>query len=224
MVHVLYTMCKTAAYGWKNIMKKLLTVLLVAASMVILTTSAQALTFSLSEDGTGTNPLLTATFNDISDGVVELILQANLSATAYVTEWFFNLASGIDFNSLTFSGLYGDGVTPSDGYVMQNSPASYGFSFVFATNPVGDAVLNYDYTPLTYTIMGAGLSAEAFNITTAGGEYTRATIADPTAGDGSTYSVTAKGVPVSNVPEPATFLLLGGGLLALVGFSRKLKK
>lgn len=202
-------------------MKKLLTVLLVVASMVIATTSAQALTFSLSEDGTGVNPLLTATFTDTATDVVTLVLEANLSGAAFVTEWFFNLASGINFNSLSFVGEYDNYPgTPLDGFVEPSSTASYGFNFLFSPHVVDNF---QDLSPLTYTITGAGLSAESFNLTTAGGEYTRAYINSGN-DDNETFSVAAKGAPVSNVPEPATFLLLGGGLLALVGFSRKLRK
>ena len=202
-------------------MKKLLTVLLVVASMVIATTSAQALTFSLSEDGTGVNPLLTATFTDTATDVVTLVLDANLSGAAFVTEWFFNLASGIDFNSLSFVGEYDNYLgEPISDYVTPSSTALYGFSFLFSSYVVDNVNA---LTPLTYTITGTGLSADSFNVITAGGEYTRAYINSGN-GDSETFSVAANGAPVSDVPEPATFLLLGGGLLALVGFSRKLKK
>jgi hypothetical protein len=172
----------------------------------------------------GSNTIFaTAIFDDHnSSGSVTLTMNVlnNLSAGAYVNDWYFNVASAplgsINFVSGTAASTVENG---TDAYKADGTGGNFDFAFHFPTNNPGE--LAQGHTSV-YTLTDAGITANSFNTVSVpapdGGGYLSALHVQ-----GYGNSVWIAGDPGTQVPEPATVALLGLGLFAL-GAARRRKQ
>jgi hypothetical protein len=194
-------------------------------------------------------PWVTATFHDVSSGVVDLTLTVNnLSGSEHLDHWLFNVADDTKLGNLVFSlispslptAVYlTDPNTINKGADSFSVPTTGSFDIQFyfhneflgATNPPSgpDASSLNGHSPeptyaqIIYQITGTGgfnPSASFFNALDSTGTWgTAAHIADIDE-PGKLGHWSGWDGP-SAVPEPATMFLLGSGLIGLAGIARK---
>jgi hypothetical protein len=201
--------------------------------------NAAVVRYDLDTTVTGVDPsgIPTLTFDDMGGtGMVNLRIDAlDLSGDEFISRVFFNFA-GAGSETLTFTRTGGTG--PSRGITIvqsqddQNSPGNQGLFDImidFATSNANGGARRFDAGEfLTFSITGLGLTASDFAVNSAPeGPQGRRNFAlarvQGIAGGGSASVADGDGPGgggVSPVPEPATFGLLGLGLLG-VGFARR---
>jgi hypothetical protein len=115
----------------------------------------------------GTQPWLTATFTDVSPGVVQLVMSNNMISSEFVHDWLFNVANPPGAQNLTFqqvggvwaqvSPLSSEDVTTGG---AQTKGAWFDVGFI-APNNVNSFVGG---TTSTWLITGSGLTASSFEV------------------------------------------------------------
>jgi hypothetical protein len=212
-------------------MKKFALSALAAAALVCTPQAASAatITIELTTEFSGADSpegTLTATFEDIGAGLVELTMTSNLINSEFVSEWSFNLDPALDATALTVG--YSSGVMAqdvdlgTDAFKADGVGGFYDILFQFFTAPPSARFGAGDTS--VYTLSLAGLTANSFNQPSVGGlNYASAAHVQGigTNGQGSGW---IGGVPdegdnepeLPEVPEPTSFALLGFGGLLLV--------
>jgi hypothetical protein len=166
-----------------------------------------------------------AVFDDHgSSGTVTLTMSVlnNLSAGAYVNDWYFNSSTApltsINFVSGTQALTVDNG---TNAFKADGTGGKFDFAFHFPTSNPGE--LAQGHTSV-YTLIDTGITANSFNSSSVnGGPYVSALHVQ---GYGNSVWTSGTGliqIPQNPVPEPATLALLGLGLFAL-GVTRRRKQ
>jgi MYXO-CTERM domain-containing protein len=205
---------------------------LAAALGLAATTTAQAgLTLGLD---TGTNgafpvkidnsqPALSAIFDDVSLGTVNLTLDAtNLVASEFVVNWLFN-TTGIDATTLTITPMapinaVADSISKSATKSLNGAPqiqaGLFNIAFDFPTSNSNPDRLAGGETQ-KYQITGTGLTSANFLSLSAGSNGGWFSAARIQGIPGQVGSGSIAGNTVTVVPEPGTVISAGLGVLGL---------
>lgn len=201
--------------------------------------SADVISFDLNQTVEGSEPsgFPSATFEDTGADAVTLTLDlAGMSGGEFASSFFFNY----DGNATALSFAREGGTGPSSGLSWDtgsnefDSPGNQGLFDIFlglSTSNRDNGALRFDADEtLIFSITGAGLTAELFNIDSAaqrgGSNFALARVqgiaggASASVGDGDGDPGEGNEIPV---PEPGALGLLGLGIIVL-GVARRRKR
>jgi hypothetical protein len=185
--------------------------------------------FSGAFEPAGSPPWARATFTDLAPGTVRLTMSAlNLTGSEFISEWFFNLETGLNPNDLTFdyvdaTAVGGSGnVSISTGVNNQDADGQKGFGFdirfgfPFAASPAGNRFTNGE--EVIYDIEDTTITANSFNLRNKDdqGEFKSAAHVQGIGGNDNNSGFIA-------TPIPGSALLLAPGLILLVAIGRKFR-
>lgn len=207
-----------------------------SASVIYEFSNTQTAIYSGSSIANTSGVFATATFTDLANGSVELVLNVldNLASGKYVDNWTFNVAVNNGNNPPVISVAYSSGVqgTISSQTFTQNTNnvpnGTNGGNFDFGISFAGQSPKELDAgSSSTYILSGPNsFTASKFLTADNAGIFAAVHVAG---GNTNTYAkalntdgvATTPGAPSTSVPEPTSVALLGLGLLGVVASGRK---
>ena len=170
----------------------------------------------------------TALFQDAGAGQVTLTMNVlnNLSAGAYVNDWYFNVSSA-PLNSITFVPGGVQATTVENGvnaFKADGTGGDFDFAFHFNTNNPGQLAQG---SASVYALSGTGITASSFNSFSVnpgpGGPYISAVHVQGYQENGGSVWIggTSGGGGGAQIPEPATLALIGLGLFGIAATRRR---
>jgi hypothetical protein len=169
----------------------------------------------------------TALFADAGAGQVTLTMNVlnNLSAGAYVNDWYFNVSSA-PLSGITFvpGGVQALNVENGvDAFKADGTGGDFDFAFHFNTSNPGQLAQG---SASVYALSGTGITASSFNAFSVnagpGGPYVSAVHVQGYQENGGSVWIggTSGGGGGTQIPEPATLALIGLGLFGIAATRR----
>jgi hypothetical protein len=170
----------------------------------------------------GNSPWLTATFTDVTGGVVlNLSLSGLTSPAEFVTEWDFNFNPDKNVKQLHFdlqSGVSAKKIDLQDDAFKAGSSGMYDISIIFDSRNSNRLSAGMS---VQYLITGPSVLASDFFFQSSSDTFVSAAHVQ---GYGSSAWIADPPPPQHRVPEPSTLVLLCSGLVGFIAFMKRSRK
>lgn len=219
-------------------MKKIIFVCCMFVSLLIaVNASGDTITFNLNyefsggQNPSGSPPWATAIFTDVDSDTVKLEMKANLKGSGeFISKWLFNYKDNLtsldfDFKASQSTGPEAEAVSTGSNSFKADGDGDFDIKFEFPIAASGNRFKDSQHVVYEINLLsGSWSGVHSFDdfSSIGGGQGTYHSAAhvqgiDAPITSGWIGSDTSGGV----IPEPATMVFMGAGLLGMAGFLRK---